>query len=161
MVRVSSRLYFWLCLVSGLWFGAPAGGVAGARVWGVRAAAGSPAALLKVGVADAAGGGAGDLGPAPGHVRFGVTAACLVHLAGQLVAVGGLGLGQLCCLDRFLRVHAPASSSISAAGSACGEVQLSMSASTRASISGPYFTGSGAGAGTISRTGTGAGLPAS
>ena len=33
-----------------------------------------------------------------------------------------------------------------------------MSASTRASISGPYFTGSGAGAGTISRTGTGAGF---
>src|SRR5580704_17162430 len=117
MVRVSSRLHFWLCLVSGVWLGAPAGEVAGARVCEVSAAAGSPAALLKVGVADAADGGAGDLVPAPGHVRFGVTAACLVHLAGQLVAVGGLGLGQLRCLDRVLRVHAPASSSISEAGS--------------------------------------------
>jgi hypothetical protein len=76
-----------------LWLGGPAGEVTGPRVCEVSAAAGSPAALLEVGVADAVRGEAGDLGPALRHLGFGVTAACLVHLAGQLVAVRGLGLG--------------------------------------------------------------------
>ena len=78
--------------VAGCGFGAPAGEVAGARVCEVGAAAGPPAALLEVGVADAVRGGAGDLGPGRFLVGVGLPVSGveagslpgLVHLAGQL-----------------------------------------------------------------------------
>ena len=95
--------------------------------------------------------GPGDLGPQRRLISVGLPVAGLEagalsgleHLAGQLVAVGGLGLDQVRRLDLSGRVHAPASISRSRAGSVFGEVQLSISASTSASTSGVICSGSG------------------
>jgi hypothetical protein len=104
--------------------GAPAGEVAGARLSEVGPATWSPSPFFEFGVGGAAEAGAGDLVPPGGLVGVGLPVSGavtvgvpgLVCLAGKLVPVPGLGLGQVGGLDRVAAVHRSASGSGSGGG---------------------------------------------